>query len=65
MLTLARKTGVSHGFISDKLKEDKLATFPFLSFFFFFFFYLVAIAASRVGCRQDVSGLQRMWGSRG
>lgn len=37
MLTLARKRGVSHGFISDKLREDKLATFPFLSFFFFFF----------------------------
>lgn len=49
MLTLARKRGVSHGFISDKLREDKLATFPFLSFFFFFFFYLVAIAAGRVG----------------
>ena len=37
MLTSSRKRGVSHGFVSDKLKEDKLATFPFLSFFLFFF----------------------------
>lgn len=52
--------GVSHGFISDKLKEDKLAAFPFL----FFFFCLVAIAAGRVGWGQDISGLQRMWTER-
>lgn len=36
-----------------KLKEDKVATFPLLSFFFFFlllsFFFLVAIAAGAVG----------------
>lgn len=50
--------GVSHGFISDKLKGDKLAAFPFL----FSFFCLTAIAVSGVGCRQDISGLQRMWG---
>lgn len=49
---------VSHGFISDKLKEDKLAAFPFL----FSFFCLIAIAAGRVGCGQDISSLQRMWG---
>lgn len=52
--------GVSHSFISDKPKGDKLAAFPFL----FSFFYLTAIAAGRVGCRQDISGLQRMWGRR-
>lgn len=50
--------GVSHGFISDKPKEDKLAAFPFL----FSFFCLIAIAAGRAGCGQDISGLQRMWG---
>lgn len=50
--------GVSHGFISDKPKEDKLAAFPFL----FSFFYLVAIAAAWVGWGQDISGLQRTWG---
>lgn len=50
--------GVTHGFISDKLKGDKLAAFPFL----FSFLCLTAIAAGGVGCRQDISGLQRMWG---
>lgn len=64
MLTLARKRGVSHGFISDKPKEDKLATFPLLSCFLFYsssWLPLLLVEWVKAGCQQSPEDVG-LWG---